>query len=219
LQFRSPVVGSQLAGNGRERAFADSPAGERLASELGRTIGELHCAFNLPEMEALGLSAASPTLPPAAALRQKLAGRVAPDISETCDSLIQRYAETKPNTADIVLVHGDLWGGNIAVDLSTGALNGIFDFEDAGLADRHIDLMYLHSFGDRFVERAFLAYSEKVGLPISKSRTALYHAVAALAALANTAEGTDDQLLQQRQRWVRAVCEGPIAKIALYDAR
>ena len=130
-------------------------------------------------------------------------------------AMIERYAEIRPHEADIVFVHGDLWAGNIAVDLATGTLNGFFDFEDAGLGDRHIDLMYLHSFGDCFAARAFEAYVDKTGRPISRARTALYHAIAALAALANTPETADESLLRQRQRWVSEVCEGPIAKLAL----
>jgi hypothetical protein len=219
LQFRSPVPGAQLGGDGRERAFADSPQGERLARELGRTIGELHNAFSRAELEALGFSTAAPVLPRPEVLRRALVGRIAPDITALCEALLQRYADTKPDEADIVFVHGDLWAGNIAVDLATGALNGLFDFEDAGLGDRHIDLMYLHSFGDRFVDCAFQAYGDETGRLISKARTALYHAIAALAALASTPEGSDDPLLRQRRRWLRDICEGPIARIALQVSR
>jgi len=217
LQFRSPVPGAQLGGDGRERAFADSPQGERLARDLGRTIGELHTAFSQAELEALGLLPA-PALPRAEALRQGLAGRIGPELAAVCETLIKHYADIRPDQ-DIVFVHGDLWAGNMPVDLATGALNGFFDFEDAGLGDRHIDLMYLHSFGDRFVDRAFEAYGEKTGRPISKARTALYHAIAAMAALANTPEQPGDPLLEQRRRWLRDVCTGPIARIALQDSR
>jgi aminoglycoside phosphotransferase len=218
LQFRSPVPGAQLGGDGRERTFADSPQGERLARELGRTIGELHAAFSRAELEALGLAAAAPALPRPEALREGLTSRIEPEIAAICETLIRRYADIRPDE-DVVFVHGDLWAGNIAVDLETGALNGLFDFEDAGLGDRHIDLMYLHSFGDGFADRAFQAYAQKTGRPISKARTALYHAIAAMTALAGTPERPDGQFLQQRRRWLRDVCEGPIARLALQDLR
>jgi len=218
LQLRSPVPGSPLAGNGRERDFAEQPQGTRLAAELGKALAHLHGAFTLEEAEGFGFSATEPVLPPADALQEGLLRR--PEylgIAATADRLLARYGETRPAATDIVLVHGDIWGGNLAVDLETGALNGLFDFADAGLADRHLDLMYIHSFGPAFAERVFRAYEEAGSAPVSRHRTALYHAIAAFAALADMADKGEDYLLQQRRRWVAEVCSGPIAQIALKD--
>jgi aminoglycoside phosphotransferase (APT) family kinase protein len=166
----------------------------------------------LAEASALGFSASQPILPLPDVLAARLKGRI-PDseIRRTFDLLLERYRAVEVDPADIVLVHGDIWGGNLAVDLDTGALNGLFDFADAGLADRHLDLMYIHSFGAAFTERLFASYAERAKCTVSRQRTALYHAIAAFTALADTEESK----LEQRRRWVAEVCAGPIARMAL----
>jgi aminoglycoside phosphotransferase len=214
LQLRTPVPGAQLSGGGRERAFAERPQGARLADDLGRALAAIHTAFTADELAALGFLEAAPVLPPADALAARMGDRLTdPQIQAAFDSLLRLYRATSPAPGDFVLVHGDVWGGNLAVDLETGALNGLFDFADAGRGDRHLDFMYIHSFGVAFAERLFQAYATATGVAISPRRTALYHAIAAFSALADTAR--DDPLLQQRRRWVKEVCVGSIAALAL----
>ena len=216
LQLRTLVPGAQLSGDGRERAFAEQPQGARLADDLACALAEIHQAFTPDEARTLGFSAAEPPLPQADALAARMGNRLTdPKIAATFQHLLERYRTTTPATSDITLVHGDIWGGNLAVDLQTGALNGLYDFADAGLADRHLDLMYIHSFGEAFTERLFAAYEAETGCAISRQRTALYHAIAAFAALADMASKGEDDLLEQRQRWVAAVSNGPIAQTAL----
>jgi aminoglycoside phosphotransferase (APT) family kinase protein len=216
LAVRGMVSGAQLGGEGRERRFADRPQGARLADELGRALAELHAALSVAELSALGFSTSEAILPRPDVLATRLEGRIPdPKIMKTFDALIESYRGVEADPADIVLVHGDVWGGNLAVDLETGALNGVFDFADAGIADRHLDLMYIHSFGAVFTERLFASYAERSGRTVSPQRTALYHAIAAFAALAETANNAEDHLLEQRRRWVTAVCDGPVARMAL----
>jgi aminoglycoside phosphotransferase len=217
LQVRTIVPGAQLSGGGREREFAALPQGKRLADDLGHALAEIHQAFTIEESHSLGFAAAAPLLPPAGTL----AGRMEknrltdPKIATTFQHLLERYRTTTPAEADITLIHGDIWGGNLAVDLETGALNGLYDFADAGIADRHLDLMYIHSFGKDFAQRLFAAYTGATGHAISRQRTALYHAIAAFAALADAQDTGDDALLAQRRRWVAGVCDGPVARMAL----
>jgi aminoglycoside phosphotransferase len=216
LQLRTLVPGAQLSGGGRERDFARLPQGVRLAEDLGRALAEIHGAFTRAELQALGFTEAEAVLPQADALDTRMGDRLTdPHIAATFAALLDRYRSVKPIEKDVVLVHGDIWGGNIAVDLETGTLNGLFDFADAGLADRHLDLMYIHSFGDAFAERLFAAYEGETGTRISRPRTALYHAIAAFSALADTANKGEDDLLDQRRRWVADVCRGSIAQMAL----
>lgn len=216
LELRGMVPGAQLGGDGRERRFADRPQGERLAEELGRALAQLHQAVSLAEASALGFSTSQPILLPSAILASRLEGRIPdPEVKKTFDALIERYRAVEVDPTDLVLVHGDVWGGNLAVDLQTGALNGLFDFADTGLADRHIDLMYIHSFGAEFTERLFRAYEAKTGAKLSWQRTALYHAISAFSALGDMANKGEDYLLEQRRRWVKEVCGGPVGIMAL----
>ena len=220
LQLRTLVPGAQLSGGGRERDFAERPQGARLADDLGRALAEIHTAFTAAEMSELGFAEAVPLLPPADALAARMGDRLTePRIKATFDAVLNLYRETTPAPEDIVLVHDDIWGGNLAVDLETGALNGLFDFVDAGRADRHLDLMYIHSFGPAFTERLFRTYATATGRAISWQRTALYHAISAFSALADMANKGEDYLLEQRRRWVETVCSGPIAKMALGNDR
>jgi aminoglycoside phosphotransferase len=216
LQLRTLVPGAQLSGGGRERDFAELPQGARLAEDLGRALAEIHAAFSATEVRALGFTEADPLLPPADALAARMGDRLSdPHIAGTFATLLERYRAVKPAPVDIALVHGDIWGGNLAVDLETGALNGLFDFADASLADRHLDLMYIHSFGPAFTERLFRTYETTTGLTISRQRTALYHGIAAFSALADMANKGEDYLLERRRRWVAEICRGPVARMAL----
>ena len=142
-----------------------------------------------------------------------------PLTANALDRLLDLYGDGTPPAQDLVLAHGDLWGGNMAVDPETGELMGLFDFDESGLADRHVDFMYFHSFGDEFVRRALAAYATRSGRDASWERVAIYHAVAAFAALADVRGKGENYLLQRRLDWVRDVCRGPIGTTLLGSPR
>lgn len=210
LQVRIPVLGAQVGGEGRERIFAATPHAMRLADDLGRALAELHHALTNEEAEEIG-PAYIDVLPESVVLRARLEGKL-PDAhtAKALDRLLDLYGNGEPRAQDFVLVHGDLWGGNMAVDPETGALRGLFDFDDSGLADRHIDFIYFHSFGDDFARRALSAYRDHSGRDASWERVATYHAIAAFAALADMRGKGEDHLLQRRRDWVHDVCHGQI---------
>jgi aminoglycoside phosphotransferase (APT) family kinase protein len=215
LQVRTLVLGAQVGGEGRERDFAARPQAMRLANDLGSALAQLHGALTRNEAEEFG-SANIDTLPTADALRSRLDGKLPePVTANAFDRLLDLYCAYEPREDDIVLAHGDLWSGNMAVDSETGALKGLFDFDDAGLADRHLDFMYFHSFSDEFARRALSAYTAKSGRDASWERVATYHAVAAFAALADMRGKGEDHMLQRRRDWVRMVCYGPIGATLL----
>jgi aminoglycoside phosphotransferase (APT) family kinase protein len=215
LQVRSLVPGTQIGGEGRERDFAARPQAMRLANDLGNALAQLHGALTRKEAEEFGLANID-TLPTADALRGRLDGKLPePVTANAFDRLLDLYRAYEPREDDIVLAHADLWSGNMAVDSETGALKGLFDFDDAGLADRHVDFMYFHSFGDEFARRALSAYTAKSGRHASWECVATYHAVAAFAALADMRGKGEDHMLQRRRDWVRMVCHGPIGATLL----
>jgi aminoglycoside phosphotransferase (APT) family kinase protein len=215
LQVRTLVPGAQVGGEGRERDFAAGPQAMRLASDLGNALAQLHGALTRKEAEEFG-PANIDTLRTADALRARLEGKFSePITANTFDRLLDLYRAYEPREDDLVLAHGDLWGGNMAVDPDSGALKGLFDLDDAGLADRHVDFMYFHSFGDAFARRALASYAANSGQSASWEQVAIYHAVAAFAALADIRGKGENHLLQRRLDWVRNVCHGPVGKTLL----
>ncbi len=215
LQVRALVPGAQIGGEGHERDFAARPQAMRLADDLGGALGQLHRALTREEAEEFG-PACVDILPSGDVLRARLEGKL-PDraTASAFGRLLGLYSAYEPRAEDIVLAHGDLWAGNMAVDPDTGALKGLFDFDDAGLADRHLDFMYFHSFGDAFTRRALAAYAAEAGQSASWEQVAVYHAVAAFAALADIHGKGEHHLLQRRLDWVRDVCHGPIGTTLL----
>ena len=215
LQVRGLVPGAQIGGEERERDFAARPQAMRLADDLGGALGQLHRALTREEAEEFG-PACVDMLPSGDVLRARLEGKLAdPTTASAFDRLLGLYSAYEPRAEDIVLAHCDLWAGNMAVDPDTGALRGLFDFDDAGLADRHLDFMYFHSFGDAFTRRALAAYAAEGGQSASWERVAIFHAVAAFAALADIRGKGEQHLLQRRHDWVRDVCHGPIGATLL----
>lgn len=215
LQVRMLVPGAQIGGEGRERAFAALPQATRLAHDLGSALAQLHRALTGEEAKQLG-PANVDTLPTSDILRERLEGRLSdPTTARAFDRLLDRYTAYQPHEDDIVFVHGDLWAGNMAVDPETGALNGLFDLDDSGLADRHVDFMYFHSFGDAFTRRALAVYAAEGGPSARWEQVAIYHAVAAFGALADIRGKGEDHMLQRRRDWVRDVCRGPIGMALL----
>lgn len=209
LHVRRMVAGvTSLGGNARERSFAASPAGRRFAEDLGRALSELHGSATPVEAEALGVPTRGP-LPGAADLRRCLSGRLSqPALEPALDAVLDAYAAIEEKGAGPVLTHGDPWAGNFALDPETGRLVGMFDFEDAALADRHADFRYLHSFGDGYAERVLEAYAAASGVRPSIRRAALYHMLAAFEALSDAVATGKPDKVAYRLGWVRDALTG-----------
>jgi aminoglycoside phosphotransferase (APT) family kinase protein len=62
-----------------------------------------------------------------------------------------------------VLVHGDLWYGNVLSDPDTGSITGIIDFEDAALDDPAQDFATLLHSGYDFTGHVIEAYRKAGG--------------------------------------------------------
>jgi aminoglycoside phosphotransferase len=211
LQVRRKVPGVQIP-SGEEPAFGGTSQGLTLAKELGESIADFHSCITLEEGLAIGLSSVEPCCfsPDAIDALQTEVGNA--DQVEALQKLMSIHRNEPPSKSDVVVVHGDVWRGNMAIDPKSGGLIGLFDFDDCGLADRHFDLRYTHSFGDDFAACCFAAYSAKSGAAISIRRTAMYHAISAFEALHEAILGGDAENIRRRRAWVGQACRGSIGR-------
>ncbi len=215
IQVRRKIAGMQVGG-GPEPEIGASALGVRLADDLGRTFAEIHTAFSEGERRELGLKRVN-ILPSADALADMLAGRLDdPRVRDGLDLTLSHYRDVAVPDHDLVVVHGDPWAGNFAVDETTGALNAIFDFEDVGIDDRNMDLRYFSSFGSDFEKRALARYARTAKAEPSPHRILLYHIVSAFEALGHAFEEQDESRIAMRWGWVNHVLNGPIHRLASF---
>lgn len=214
LQVRRMVEGvdatAWFGGYERERMLDMSPAGRRLAGELGRALAELHGSVTPAEVEALGVPMGEPLSLAVADLHRRLAGCLPePALAPALDAVLERCAALgEEEGAGRVLIHGDPCAANLVIDPEAGRLVGMFDFEYAAWADRHEDFYSLHSFGDAFTERALDAYAAVSGVRPSIQWAALHHVYAAFYALAGALAAGDPGKVADQLRWVRGALAG-----------
>lgn len=211
MQVRRKVPGIQIS-PGEEPLFGGTAHGLALAKDLGEAIADLHSCTTPEEGLAIGLSSVEPSRfsPDAIVALQEETAKS--DHLDSLRRLLAIHRDEPPSKSDVVVVHGDIWRGNMAIDPKTWGLIGLFDFDDCGLADRHFDLRYAHSFGEDFAALCFAAYSAKSGAVISARRTAMYHAISAFESLHEATLSEDAENIRRRRAWVDQVCTGPIGR-------
>ncbi|MBX7199907.1 MAG: aminoglycoside phosphotransferase family protein [Rhodospirillaceae bacterium] len=101
-------------------------------------------------------------------------------------ALFDECAAIKVNPEDRVLVHGDLGLHNRAYDPETLLPRGVFDYDGAAWADRHIDFRYtiLDIDGEPLFEAARAGYEKALGLTLDRRRVFLHNALCAAGFLA-----------------------------------
>ncbi|HEX2080146.1 MAG TPA: phosphotransferase, partial [Longimicrobium sp.] len=109
-----------------------------------------------------------------------------PDLHARADEVLARYEALPTADEDRVLVHADLGFHNLAVDPDTCAVRGVFDWDTARRADRHIDFRYLVGPADAqpLLDAALAVYVPAVGRAVSRERILLHNAAAAVSFLA-----------------------------------
>lgn len=126
------------------------------------------------------------------------------------EQVIERYEKVPVGVKDRALIHGDVGLHNLALDPLTGTVNGIFDYDSAGWADRHHDFRYLLFDVDRedMFDSALAVYEPATGQQINRDRVRLYNAACAICYLAFRMGTPPDQrscgrTLAEDLRWVR----------------
>lgn len=174
------VVASHLDGLPWDRAGFDSPAADprarRAQRDLGALMARLHTVtgarFGYP-MSETGLVGA--TWPEAfgrivdALLDDARRWDVDVPDDEIRDALAT-HADALARVRTPVLVHHDLWPGNLFVDPGTGALTGVIDPERALWGDPLLDLLGADQAGTDPLPPALLeGYAEQAGVPLDVS--------------------------------------------------
>src|SRR5262249_31314687 len=189
-------------------ALAKLEFGGALAMAMGKMLAELHCA--LPRAEGVPLGLGSPEWPlPVEKMRRSLRGLVDTELEATMYRVLDLYEATIVPEGDLVLIHGDFGSHNFAFDPESHRLCGLFDFDGVALADRHLDLKYLPSYGEAIMAKTLAVYRQQTAVEISIERIRLYHAAAAMSFLAwrvdepQAHDNRSGRTFEQAVAWVR----------------
>jgi aminoglycoside phosphotransferase (APT) family kinase protein len=129
-------------------------------------------------------------------------------LARTVNGILDAYAAIRVAAQDRALIHGDLIADNMVFNQSTSRFIGMFDVAETTVADRHLDLKYIHSLGSRFAERLMDRYESEAGIPLDRQRSAIYHIAYAVSHLES--EGCQCRPLPQQEHveeWVRLIID------------
>jgi aminoglycoside phosphotransferase len=205
VQLRSAVIGDQV--QDREAIVGSAQGGKSIARSYARAIASLHQAIDRataatlvqPGVQILPFSPDRLREASERWLRDR-------DLARETARVLDAYAAIAVHESDMVLVHGDLIADNIVIDEKRQRFVGMFDFSDAAVADRHLDLRYVHSFGRRFADELMQAYEERAGVSLDRGRPAVYHIAAAVSHLFLGIEADGAPVQRDRvERWIKAM--------------
>jgi len=148
---------------GREtfRAIDDDETLQRLASQLGGFLKELHSVpvgsigCELPVLDTDDKCVDLYTR-----IREKLFAYMRPDAREWAERHFETFLNDKEKFG-LVLKHGDFGTSNILFDRQQRMICGVIDFGSSGLGDPAYDVAgLLSSYGEAFVNRCWKVYPE-----------------------------------------------------------
>lgn len=193
-QLRHAVPGTVDPWGIYQRVIADPGYARSIGAQLGAMIADQH---------RVPLDGLAGWLPQRSAWPYPSA-RIAADLPHVVDdralvdralATIETYEREAAGTEHRVLTHGDLGLHNLAF-AADGAVAGIFDYDDAALADRHKDfaLLLFDTLDVALLQSAIAAYRSAGGTAIDPARVALFNAAAAIGFLADRrGSGPDDR--------------------------
>ncbi|WP_394830112.1 phosphotransferase [Pendulispora rubella] len=151
--------------------------GARLARDLGRALGELQHAVSVDDAHALGFGRREYG-PIVTEIDAYLTRRHdLRDLHEVLLSLRSWFAMLPEHLAFCLC---DLQLHNMSVRPQDGGLGGLFDFDDAAVADGLEDFKYLPSFGIAFTQTALEAFVAAGGRAASIADIGRFHVLSAL---------------------------------------
>lgn len=167
-----------------ERVLVDDDFAERLGRTFGNMLAELHRVQPPDELAARLPSYMRWPMPSHQVLKHL--PRVVDDLGfvERIREALEMF-DARGATEEGVLVHGDFGFHNMAFDDSHQVL-GVFDFDEAAIADRHWDFrnFVFHPRQPRFLQAACDQYEQACGVVLDRERIVLYNAASAFSHLA-----------------------------------
>lgn len=195
------------------RTRTDRALARRIGRAIGKVLADQHTRVR--HADVAGWLSEVPSWPePLAWMRERLPAVVDdPGLLAAIEEALRRYAAQEAGPADRVLVHGDLGFHNIVVEPGTDALAGVFDYDGAAWADRHLDFRYLVfgspvGEGEEELDGALEAYEPATGVRIDRGRVRLCNAASAICFLAfrrgvPPEERSCGRTLAEDLRWTR----------------
>ncbi len=179
IDVRTWVVGeTSPALNARAHASPERSA--ELGTFMGRALAAMHAVPAPPELEA-------PAWPrPAAALRLGIDAHVSrfeADALRHAQRFVETWEERTPR-AYTHLCHGDFGGHNFAFDARSGRPVGVFDFDDACVAETARDFAHIPAYGEHVWRAVDAAYAAAGGKTPERADVLAVNAAMALSYLA-----------------------------------
>ena len=169
-------------------ATLSEDARSRLAADLAGFFADIH-TVSTTDVESAACDALRPWAPGREHLA-RIGGRVA---AGTFEAAAADFAAHERHGPDLpVFGQFDTHGWNMAYDLATDRLNGLFDFAGAGVGGLHRDLSYPLFVSPDLADRVIALYRAATGRPVDRER--VYDAHGALRAIElcdETAAGGD----------------------------
>jgi len=192
-----------------ERVKAEAGFGRAVGAALGSVIAQLHAAIPRHAL-AGGWLPERPSWPPPVAWAEQRLPTVTDDAALTGRALklLERYETAERAATERVLAHADLGFHNAVIDLQSGAVVGVFDFDGAAHADPHHDFRFLllDDPGEALLDVAISVYEAQTGRAVDRERVRLLNAACAVAFLAYRAgsaphEAPAGRTLAEDLRW------------------
>jgi aminoglycoside phosphotransferase (APT) family kinase protein len=172
----------------------DPRAAERTGAALGRILAEQHT--RIPASDLDGWLARIPQWPRSAAIANL------PKVIEDFRLLarircaLEHWGEIGLHVSDAVLVHCDLGSWNLAVSPATGDVQGVFDYGDAVLGDRHQDFKYMQFHRPEeqvMLDAAIKSYEDTARIILDRERIRFFNAIEAIGFLGFRFGHTSDE--------------------------
>jgi hypothetical protein len=153
-----------------------------LATRMAQLYAELH-QLPLARMQQAGAVAVDPWMSPQEILDKALP-RLPRGYKGWARKVVAAYRKLSIQGDELVFGYFDGHGWNMAFDFTTGTLNGVYDFGDAGFGSRHRDLSYSNWIAADLTLRIIDRYEELTRHKVDRDLVMLYTSALRLAELA-----------------------------------